>query len=181
MKEEILIRVSTTNDLDDLHEVQRSAFGSEEEADLVLSLLNDPSAAPVLSLIAHFDDQPVGHILFSNAVLDPAIEVSASILAPLAVVPPFQNQGVGSRLVKEGLRILTQQGLDWVFVLGHESYYPKFGFRPALDLGFKPPYPIPAAFKNAWMALPLTPTCITKYQGTVIPAETLEHPRYWRE
>jgi putative acetyltransferase len=132
-------------------------------------------------LLALFDTQAVGHILFTKAVLDPPIALKAYLLAPLAVIPAFQKQGIGGSLIKHGLQILAAWEVDWVFVLGHEAYYPRHGFSPALKLGFEPPYPIPEQFTGAWMTQALTPACSATYQGKVIPAKALDQACYWRE
>jgi putative acetyltransferase len=181
MLENLDIRESLPEELAAVLAVERAAFGSGEEVRLVMDLLKDPSAEPVLSLLALFDTQAVGHILFTKAVLDPPIALKAYILAPLAVIPAFQKQGIGGSLIKQGLQILADWGVDWVFVLGHESYYPRHGFSPALKLGFEPPYPIPEQFTGAWMTQALTPNCSANYRGRVIPAQTLNQPQYWGE
>lgn len=179
MNFDLIIRESNSSDLHSVLTVERAAFGSEEEAELVRNLLNDPSAEPRLSLLALLEDKPVGHIIFSRAIFDPAIDVVGSILGPLAVVPAYQKTGIGGRLIEHGLQILKDQGVGWVFVLGHESYYPRYGFRPAQKQGFQPPFSFPSEFTNAWMAMPLTPTSITTYEGIVIPADTFNHHYYW--
>jgi len=181
MLENLVIRESLPEELAAVLAVEKAAFGSGEEIRLVKNLLKDPSAEPVLSLLALFDSQAVGHILLTKAVLDPPIALKAYILAPLAVIPAFQKQGIGGSLIKQSLQILAGWGVDWVFVLGHESYYPRHGFSPALKLGFEPPYPIPEQFAGAWMAQALTPTCNGSYRGKMIPAQTLNQARYWRE
>lgn len=177
----LIIRKSNSADLEGLLAVERAAFGSEEEAELVRSLLDDSTAEPTLSLLALSEGQPVGHIIFTGAVLDPPLSVQGMILGPLAVIPSHQKEGIGGSLIQEGLEILRNRGVGWVFVLGHESYYPRFGFTPALKLGFEPPYPIPGEFTNAWMAMALTPNPIATYKGMVIPCDTFNHPRYWGE
>lgn len=179
--DELRITESKEEDLEEILHVQRSAFESDEEAELVRLLLSDPSAEPRVSLLALLGEQVVGHILFTNLVFDPPIGLTGSLLAPLAVDLAFQKKGIGGKLIKKGLWILTERGVDWVFVLGHESYYPQYGFQPAIEQGFEPPYPVPVEFSNAWMAQALTPTCIATYKGKVIPARTLADPRYWRE
>ncbi len=181
MMEGILIRDTNENDLDVILNLQRSAFGSEEEAELVRMLMDDPTAEPRISLLAFQEGQAVGHILFTNVVFEPPIDITGSILGPVAVLPTRQKMGIGGQLIREGLRILDDLKVDWVFVLGHESYYPRHGFRPAMEQGFEPPYPIPAEFSNAWMAQALTPTCITTYKGSVIPAKSFADPKYWAE
>jgi len=179
MEAKMVIRESKSEDLESLLEVERKAFGSEEEAELVRDLLDDSSAEPRLSLLAILDDSPIGHIIFSRARCDPAVDIDGSILGPLAVVPAHQKTGIGGQLIGRGLEILKEKGVDWVFVLGHESYYPRFGFRPAQKQGFQPPFPFPAEFTNDWMALTLTPANMMTYEGTVIPADTFNHHRYW--
>ena len=139
MLEELIIRKSTSADLNNVLSVERDAFGSEEEADLVLNLLNDPTAEPRLSLLALHKHKAVGHILFTRGYLNPDVDLKVSILAPLAVIPDCQNQGVGGSLIREGLAILEKNGVDLVFVLGHPSYYPQHGFKPAVPEGFEPP------------------------------------------
>ena len=181
MKTDLIIRKSNIADLEALLAVEEAAFGSEEEAELVRNLLGDPTANPGLSLLALIDNQPVGHILFTQAVFDPNIALQGRILGPLAVIPSRQKEGIGGKLIETGLDILRSEGVDWVFVLGHESYYPKFGFTPAQKQGFEPPYPFPEELTNPWMALSLTPISDSAYKGKVVPADTFVDPRYWGE
>ena len=65
-----------------------------------------------------------------------------AILAPLAVVPDAQGQGIGGALIEHGLSLLQRSGVGLVFVLGHPGYYPRHGFEPAGRLGFDAPFPI---------------------------------------
>ena len=105
----------------------------------------------------------------------------ASILAPLGVLRAFQRQGVGSLLVDRGLGMLVDQGVDLVFVLGHPSYYPRFGFQPAGRAGFAAPYPIAAENAAAWMVKELRPGAADRFAGTVECASALNQPEHWRE
>lgn len=179
------IRESAEPDLADVLRVEEQAFGEDEGpeiADLVRGLLNDPSARPLLSLVAVDDGRAVGHILFTRARVTGLREsVSAIILAPLAVVPDAQSQGVGGRLIQEGLRLLSESGSDLVFVLGHPGYYPRHGFRPAGVLGFEAPYPIPEEDAAAWMVQELRPGVIGRVSGKVQCADVLNRPEHWRE
>lgn len=161
--------------------VHRAAFSSDDEANLVRDLLHDSSARPFLSLLAFQDDQAVGHILFTRARLEPRAAQTLSILAPLAVVPEYQNQGIGSSLVEHGLSILADAGVDLVFVLGHPDYYPRFGFVPAGNLGFATPYPIPDKHADAWRVRVLHPESMIECRGTVMCADKLNKSEYWRE
>jgi putative acetyltransferase len=160
--------------------VERMAFGRDDEADLVSRLLDDASAHPLLSLLARDDERPVGHILFTAAHLEgPSRAVAAAILAPLAVVPEAQGRGFGGRLIERGLELLSSSGVDLVFVLGHLGYYPRHGFEPAGRHGLAAPYPISP--EDAWMVRALRPGVIGSVRGTVVCAEALDRPEYWRE
>jgi putative acetyltransferase len=55
----------------------------------------------------------------------------------MAVLPAHQNRGIGSMLVREGLKQLVAQGCPFVIVLGHPEYYPRFGFEPASKHGIR--------------------------------------------
>lgn len=159
----------------------RAAFGSDEEAGLAQDLLNDPRAQPTLSLLATQGNRAVGHILFTRAVIGGAPELTASILAPLAVTPDAQKRGIGGKLIRHGLQFLAKTSVDLVFVRGYPEYYRRHGFQPAGRLGFAAPYPIPAQYREAWMVQALRPGVIGKYSGVVICAAAMDRPEYWRE
>jgi len=179
------IKNTTESDLNDVLHIQAEAFGSEEGpeiVDLVQALLRDPSAMPLLSLLAVDAEKPIGHILFTTARLDSAVDtLSAVILAPLAVIPDAQSRGVGGRLIQEGLRRLAESGIDLVFVLGYPDYYSRHGFTPAGTLGLEAPYPIPEEHANAWMVQALRPGVIGSVRGRIICADVLNRPEHWRE
>ena len=180
------IRNSTEADLENILMVEQEAFGKKQGAEIVQlvdDLLNDSTAMPLLSLIAENDGQPVGHILFTKVQIEGSeIPVSSAILAPLAVVPDAQAKGIGGKLIDEGLRLLTESGVDLVFVLGHPGYYPRHGFRPkAGALGFEATYPIPEKDADAWMVQELRPDIIGSVQGKVICCNALNKPQYWVE
>jgi len=179
---EPLIREAVKTDLNDVLQIERLAFGYEKEADLVRELLHDPSAKPVLSLLAFQKDRAVGHILFTKAQLSGSQDsASIVILAPLATVPDAQKQGIGGKLIEQGLELLSTSGVDLVFVLGHPEYYPRYGFKPAGNLGFEAPYPIPDVHANAWMVQALRSGVIGSVSGKVICADALNKPEHWRE
>ena len=166
-------------DLGDVLFVERSAFGGEEEAELVRDLLDDPSAVPALSLLAREAEKPVGHILFTGARLVGRDDIPVAILAPLAVTPDAQRAGVGGRLIEDGIARLESAGVSLVFVLGHPDYYPRHGFVPALPLGLAAPYPITP--EEAWMVRALQPELLGRVQGTVKCADAMDKPELWRE
>lgn len=178
----MIITKAKHSDLNDVLHIETEAFGHSKESNLVNGLLNDDSAKPLLSLIAIDDDEAVGHILFTKVrITGNEDELSAMILAPLAILPDAQGKGVGGRLVKEGLVQLSESKIDLVFVLGHPEYYPRFGFKPAGARGFEAPYPIPAKDASAWMVQELRPGIIEKFSGKIVCADTLNKPEHWRE
>ena len=178
----MFIRQSTKADLQTVMRVEREAFGYDKEAELVRDLLADPSARPLISLLAFEGGQAVGHILFTAARLERADpEPTISLLAPLAVLPDFQNRGVGGKLIEHGLELLREAGVEVVFVLGHPGYYPRHGFQPAGVHGLDAPYPIPPEHAGAWMVQELRPGMIGTVRGTVRCADALDQPQHWRE
>lgn len=160
--------------------VVRAAFARDDEAALVAALLHDPTAQPRLSLLALLANKPVGHVLFTRVVLAGASRrVRAAILAPLAVLPEFQRQGVGRALIERGAGMLLASGVQLLFVLGDPAYYTRCGFAPASPHDLRAPYPIVP--EEAWMVRPLVPNVLGSFTGVIACAESLAKPEYWRE
>ena len=109
------------------------------EQNLVAALRKSKSFIPELSLVAVEDEKIVGHILFTKAVVQ-GVEVLA--LAPLSVLPDYQNRGIGLSLMKEGHSIAHKLGYEYSVVLGHSKYYPKAGYIPASECGIKAPFEV---------------------------------------
>jgi len=179
------VRKSYESDKQAISDVAIAAFGQgqgPEIADLIADLLKDPSALPLLSLVATVDEYVVGHILFTSAKIEHSQRmVSSAILAPLSVRPEYQGQGIGGQLIEEGLKQLKAAGVELVFVLGHPDYYPRHGFSPAGIKGFDAPYPIMAEDSDAWMVQELSPGIIGHVRGQVICADALNDPKHWQE
>ncbi len=180
---EIKIIESNNSNFDQIMDVERSAFGEEEEAELTKQLLSDSSAEPIVSLLAFDKNKAIGHILFtlarlSNSRSNPILY----ILAPLAVIPEYQKKGIGGKLIIEGLKKLKKMKVDLVFVLGHISYYPKYGFiNNASKYGFQATYPIPDEVRDAWMVQELTIDAINTYSGKVQCCKAMDKEEYWKE
>lgn len=178
----ITIRETTKEDNEIIYQVEKRAFGELDEADLTELLLADSTAQPLLSLLAFADEKAIGHILFTKASIAEHEQLSVQILAPLAVVPEYQKQGIGGMLIKEGLRLLKSKQVDLVFVLGHIDYYPRHGFKPALPFGLQAPYPIEKGKEDAWMVQALNQDLSLKdYSGTVRCSDEFMRPENWRE
>ncbi|MDQ0317241.1 GNAT family N-acetyltransferase [Amorphus orientalis] len=176
----MIIRDAQDGDLDAVLEVERRAFGQDDEADLVRRVLADPSADPVLSLVAVDGDRIEGHVLFSAARVETGTTgLPASMLAPLAVDPDHQRTGIGSRLVEAGLDRLRQAGCGLVFVFGDPAYYGRFGFEPAMAAGFPPPCPIATEHADAWQVVRLAPEVGGGEGGRVVCADSFMVPALW--
>ena len=182
---DVRIMASCDSDRPAIERVVMAAFGADEGGEIVElidALIVDHSAQPVLSLVALRGAMVMGHILFSRAVLGGAErDVSAMLLAPLAVHPDLHARGIGGRLVEEGLLRLKRADVDLVFVLGHPGYYPRFGFVEAGVNGFQAPYPIPPQSAGAWMVKGLQPGLIDELSGRVICADSINDAKYWQE
>ena len=151
-------------------------------AQLVQDLVVDPTAMPLLSLVAEVGGDIVGHVLLTHASIDPPGQTgSIQLLAPLAVRCDHQQRGIGTRLVEEALTCSVEGGVQLVFVLGHPSYYPRFGFRPAGRVGLDAPFPIEPHNAPAWMVLELHPGVIGSVSGVVRCAASLNHAEHWIE
>ena len=146
------------------------AFGKPAEGKLVEKLRKNPKFIPELSLVAEIDGKIVGHILFYPVVIKSGAgdeeyeEYKIISLAPLSVRPEFRKQGIGGRLIKEGLEACRKLGYGSVIVLGHPEYYPKFGFEPASKWGIKDPFGAP---EKAFMALELKEGTLEGVSGVV--------------
>lgn len=180
----IQIKETGINDFDSIMTVEEQAFGYDKEAILTANLLKDPTAEPTLSLLAFDKNNPIGHILFTRVYMNEMTfnQPLIHILAPLAVIPEYQKQGIGGLLINEGIKQLKEMDSEMVFVLGHMEYYPKYNFIPdAGKLGYTAPYPIPDKFANAWMVQSLNPNGLVIKKGKVICANELNKPEHWRE
>jgi predicted N-acetyltransferase YhbS len=116
------------------------AFGGrEDESKMAERVRSSEGFIPELSLIAtEKDGSKIGHALFSKAeVIHEDLRFEVIVLGPIAVEPTQQKRGIGGSLIREGLRRTSEHGYSHVFLIGHPSYYPKFGFEPARPHGFE--------------------------------------------
>ena len=144
MSDAPVIRPARAEDGDAIDAVIRAAFagteyGHQGEAELVRMIEADGDA--LVALVAERDGEIVGHVLFSRMDVEAdGAQLAAAGLAPVAVVPECQGRGVGDALIRAGLDQLRSQGVAISFVLGHEAYYPRFGYSPELGARFASPF-----------------------------------------
>jgi Predicted acetyltransferase len=161
----ITIRPERQEDIPDIYELNQLVFGQDTEAKLVEHVREGPNYIPELALVALVDDKIVGYILFSKiGIQNGDVRYESLALAPMVVHPSLRKQGIGSKLIAHGLQKATDLGYTSVLVLGHEYYYPKFGFVPAAKWNIKPPFEVPA---DVFMARELVPNALTNISGTV--------------
>ncbi|MEU3710148.1 GNAT family N-acetyltransferase [Streptomyces catenulae] len=160
-----ITRPETPADVDVVRDINLAAFSTPEEARIVEALRADPGAwidgLSFLSLAA--DGTPVGYALLSRCRVGGR---AALALAPCAVVPSAQRTGAGSAAIRAALEAARARGENVVVVLGHATYYPRFGFAPASRFGIRAPFDVP---DEALMALALDPEA-------PVPSGTIDYP-----
>lgn len=157
------IRAERAEDISAVHKVNMAAFERENEADLVDRLR---SVASTVSFVAVEFEQIVGHIFYSPVEIEGECADNLFILglAPLAVLPEHQRQGIGASLIRHSVEECARLGCKAVVVLGHPEYYPKFGFVPAKEKGLRCEYAVP---DEAFMVLELARGALKGCSGIV--------------
>ncbi|MDX2041094.1 MAG: N-acetyltransferase [Acidobacteriota bacterium] len=159
----IVIRQGQPEDIAMIHHVVHQAFGQAAEANLVDALRRNGKA--LISLVAEDNGRVIGHILFSEVTLEAGENRLVGIgLAPMAVSPERQNEGIGSRLVEAGLKRCREAGYPFVVVLGHPEFYPRFGFVPTSQFGVKSEYDVR---DEVFMAMELKEGSLAGFAGIV--------------
>jgi putative acetyltransferase len=158
----VRIRRERAADVDAIRAVNVAAFEKTAEADLVEALRI--AAAPLVSLVADAGGDVIGHIMFSPVTVAGSAPPLMMGLAPMAVVPARQREGIGSALVREGLAACERLGAGAVVVLGHAAFYPRFGFTPASRFGLSCEYDVP---DDVFMAMELDPGSLRGASGTI--------------
>jgi putative acetyltransferase len=157
------IREEEPSDHARVDEIQKAAFGSPLEAELVRALRG--SGPPRLSLVAELREEVVGHVFFSPVSIEGSVGCPPSGgLAPLAVAPAMQRQGAGSALVRAGLEACVPLGWKAVFLLGSPAYYSRFGFVLAAPLGLRYEN---ESFDSAFQVVELIPEALSGCTGWV--------------
>lgn len=170
----ISIRQETEKDYKRSEFVVEKAFENAKYSDqteqlLVAGLRKGDAFVPELSLVAELDGEIIGHIMLTKLLIkNDEKQYESLALAPVSVLPDYQNKGIGGKLIIESLKIAKKIGFKSVIVLGHAKYYPRFGFKPASIWGIKPPFDVP---DEAFMALELEDRGLQGVTGTIIYAK----------
>jgi putative acetyltransferase len=160
------IRDETPADHGAIREVVGRAFGDEPVPDLVDCLRENEVV--VASLVAVEDGQVVGHIVFTETPIETNRgTIAGAILSPLAVIPERQGVGIGSALVRRGIEVCRERGQVVLLVLGHPTYYPRFGFSAEVAQGVHSKY---SDKGRAYMAMELTPGVLASGGTARVPA-----------
>jgi len=162
----ITLRKEEAKDFQNIAMVNDVAFGRKAESKLIDTLRNTKEFIPDLSAIAEVDGKVIGHILFYPITINEGEKKHISLaLAPMSIIPAFHKKSIGKLLVIYGLQAAKNLGHKSVIVLGHPSYYPKFGFEPASKWNIKSPFPAP---DEAFLAIELEKGSLEKVAGTVV-------------
>ena len=131
----------------------------------------------IKSLVAEVDNQVIGYVSFSPIFLKSDSSISGYIIAPLAVSPEHQKQGVGSNLIKSGIDMLTKDAIGVLLVYGDPAYYGRFGFKEEIGQSFVPPYTLQYPF--GWTGLMLNDTPVPEQPIQFECVAALSKPELW--
>lgn len=168
---EVTLRQENENDFESVFQLIEKAFEKEEYSDhkeqfLVERLRNSEAFIPELSIVAELDGKIVGHILFTKLQIKNESQTFPSLaLAPVSVLPEFQGKGIGSKLILHGHEIAKSLGYKSVILLGHQDYYPRFGYELCEKYDIKMPFDVPA--ENC-MIFALTENALSGINGEVV-------------
>ncbi|VYT88496.1 GNAT family N-acetyltransferase [Clostridium tertium] len=166
----INIREEEMKDYKEVEKVVEESFKTAEftdndEHNLVNRLRKSKEFIKELSLIAEDKNRIIGHVLITKALINGENKSYETLaLAPLSVLPEYQKSGIGKKLMNRGIERAKELGYKSIVVLGHESYYPKFGFEKASKYGVKAPFEVP---DEAYMILELVPGGLNGVSGIV--------------
>ena len=173
-------RLTQKTDLDSILKVVETAFSDEENQvimNFVQELSSENTSPSIKSLVAEVDNQVIGYVSYSPTFLKSDSSVSGYILAPLAVSPENQKQGVGSNLIKSGIDMLTKNGVGFLLVYGDPAYYGRFGFKEEIGHSFVPPYTLQYPF--GWTGMMLNETVVPEQPIQFECVSALSKPDLW--
>lgn len=174
------IRAATDLDCETIREVYLGAFPEVERqlvSTLALNLLSEQTSPETFALVAEVDDVVVGHIAFSPVTVGHDPKWSGYILAPLGVKPEYQKHRVGSELIDSGIKQLSENGVNVLFVYGDPKYYGRFGFNADAASEYAPPYKLQYPF--GWQAITFNEAGFAKSNARISCVASLCDPELW--
>ena len=161
----IIIRQENFSDYKQISDVNIAAFEQTDESDLIYALRENSDFHHELSFVACIDNKIVGHLLlFPILITNSDNSYNSLALAPMCVIPEFQKKGIGGDLIKHAKQVALFLRYTSIIVLGHATYYPKFGFKPASNWNIQAPFNVP---DNAFMAIELQKNALQNVSGIV--------------
>ena len=170
MSLELVIRSEQKTDYEAIKHVNDLAFNRLEEGRLVENLRQLPEFDARLSIIAEIDGKIVGHVLFFPIHIqgNESGDYACLSLGPIAVIPKYQNQGIGGQLIEAGHATALKLGYKSVVLLGHPGYYPRFGYQPAKRWNLTNPW---GFTEEPWMAIELVENSLDGKGGLAVYPE----------
>ena len=162
----ISIRYEKLEDQELVYRLIDECFESDDEEKLVRLLHTDNQS--LISLVAEIDSEIIGQIILSKMTAEDDSSLNIYGLAPMCVSPKYQNQGIGTKLIERAIQEAKVSNIDAIFVLGHPSYYPKFGFKPTHSYQIKCEYDVPT---DVFMVLDISNKLVKLENQTVYYAE----------
>lgn len=174
------IRLATSLDREDVRKIHLRAFSEDERqivSTLAVNLLGEESNPETISLVTETDGALTGHIAFSPVTIDNGNNWQGYILAPLGVLPEYQNRRIGSKLIEDGMERLSKMAVNVLFVYGNPKYYGKFGFNADLACKYSAPYELQYPF--GWQAIVLNEGRLEKETVSISCVASLRDPELW--
>lgn len=143
MSHTVRLREENPNDHSDIHHLliesfRDSLFSDHEEHLLVERLRRSDSFVPELAIVAELENRPVGYVLLTKATINSGEESTPILLlAPLAVLPFFQEVGIGGQLLKSAQERAKGLGYSAIVLIGQPEYYSQHGYRPTHEFGIR--------------------------------------------
>ena len=174
------IRLATNLDRDDIVKAYLRTFHEDEKdivSQLAIDLLFENTTPKTISLVAKTNNSIVGHVAFSPVKIDNDGNFLGYILAPLGVIPEYQKQGIGSKLVESGIQALLKMRVNILFVYGDPNYYGRFGFNTENAEEFIPQYKL--QYPLGWQAIILNEFSVESISGNLVCVASLSDPKLW--
>lgn len=163
MTSELILRGERSTDFNDIYEINKLAFGREDEAKLINALRKTRNYVKGFSIVAVQEDKIVGHAIFTHAaIMNHGKRFNCLALGPMAVHPEQQRKGIGKKLVEEGILRAKENNFKAIVVLGHSEYYPQFGFIPASTKKIRTRFSVP---DENFMVMELNPNALKGITG----------------